>query len=623
MNNEREKIFKGKVVIVAVKASKEISKTALLWALTCIVESGDCIKLIAVLPSQSSGKRLWVFPKLGMDWTPGKCNWVSISMGRITDEECIKEACSQMVFLLHDLYDSEKIKMKVKVISGSYGAVAEEAKKAPCSWIILDKGLKKEAPPCIEQLRCNIAIMKRCRPKILRLNLVGSSANNPERRNLTPNSDSLSLWNLIQAPNLTPLNSPHDTPFSTTDAGTASSLSSGDTGKSPFSVSEINRERKRLAFLQTVDRHNNSNIDGSEVSSEEFNSPSTSLCSPSWITATTTTLSSDHKKMNNNYGLDLDSRKAPADPPPLCSLCHHKAPVFGKPPRWFSYAELEHATKGFSEANFLAEGGFGSVHRGFLPDGQIVAVKQYKLESMQGDREFCSEIEVLSCAQHRNVVMLIGLCVEDKKRLLVYEYICNGSLDTHLYGDKKGILEWCSRQRIAVGAARGLRYLHEECRVGCIVHRDVRPNNILITHDFEPLVGDFGLARWQPDGDLGVETRIIGRFGYLAPEYAQSGQITEKADVYSFGMVLLELVTGRKAMDIARPRGQQCLSEWARPLLKKLAIEELIDPRIRNQCSEQEVISMLHCASLCIRRAPQSRPRMSQVLRMLEGDTIS
>ncbi|XLR07198.1 hypothetical protein S83_035136, partial [Arachis hypogaea] len=276
------------------------------------------------------------------------------------------------------------------------------------------------------------------------------------------------------------------------------------------------------------------------------------------------------------------------------------------------YAELELATGGFSEANFLAEGGFGSVHRGVLPDGQVIAVKQHKLASSQGDLEFCSEVEVLSCAQHRNVVMLIGFCIEDKRRILVYEYICNGSLDSHLYGRQREPLEWAARQKIAIGAACGLRYLHEECKVGCIIHRDMRPNNVLITHDFEPLVGDFGLARWQPDGDTGVETRVIVTFGYLASEYAQSGQITEKADVYSFGVVLVELVTGRKAVALMRPKGQQCLTEWARPLLDEYAIEELIDPRLGNQYLENEVYCMLHAASLCIRRDPHSRPRMSQ-----------
>jgi hypothetical protein len=334
-------------------------------------------------------------------------------------------------------------------------------------------------------------------------------------------------------------------------------------------------------------------------------------------------MSSKRKDLEEYSGtLRALSRNAPPVSPPLCSICQHKAPVFGKPPRFFSYKELELATNGFSRANFLAEGGFGSVHRGVLPEGQIVAVKQHKVASTQGDVEFCSEVEVLSCAQHRNVVMLIGFCIEDTRRLLVYEYICNGSLDSHLYGRHKDTLGWPARQKIAVGAARGLRYLHEECRVGCIVHRDMRPNNILITHDYEPLVGDFGLARWQPDGELGVDTRVIGTFGYLAPEYAQSGQITEKADVYSFGVVLIELITGRKAMDIYRPKGQQCLTEWARSLLEEYAVEELVDPRLEKRYSETQVICMIHTASLCIRRDPHLRPRMSQVLRLLEGDML-
>ncbi|KAJ7299284.1 hypothetical protein O6H91_Y259900 [Diphasiastrum complanatum] len=311
-----------------------------------------------------------------------------------------------------------------------------------------------------------------------------------------------------------------------------------------------------------------------------------------------------------------------ASPPPLCSICRCKAPAFGSPPQRFTYKELELATSGFSEANFLAQGGFGSVYRGVLPDGQAIAVKQHKLASSQGDDEFCSEVEAMSCAQHRNVVALIGYCMEDSRRLLVYEFICNGSLDSHLYGRDKPLLEWQFRQKIAVGAARGLRYLHEECRVGCIIHRDMRPNNILLTHDFEPMVGDFGLARWQPDGDLGVETRVLGTFGYLAPEYVQRGQINEKADVYSFGVVLLELATGRKAMDFSRPKGQQCLTEWARPLLENHLFHELADPRLNNCFNDEEMYCMLEAASLCIYKDPHLRPRMSQMLRILERDAL-
>ncbi|KAI3716348.1 hypothetical protein L6452_23621 [Arctium lappa] len=620
------------------------------------------------MPAQSSGRKLWGFPRFTGDCASGHRR---SHTGTSSDQKIdITDSCSQMILQLHDVYDPNKINVKIKIVSGSpCGAVAAEAKKIQASWVVLDKKLKHEQKRCMEDLQCNIVIMKKLQPKVLRLNLVGSPKKKPEADCPLPSTDQSvekqtknknSSLDSIRGPVVTPTSSPEV--FTATDAGT-SSVSSSDPGTSPFFLPITNgslKKEKSLAGKENQDLLESS----SDSESEHLSSSSSSLRFQPWMVEliTSSCQSSQNKEESSQrYSsqaqtsttndmfrrlskLDRDSehgshrsdvefsgnvreaislsRNVPSGPPPLCSICQHKAPIFGKPPRWFSYAELELATGGFSQANFLAEGGFGSVHRGVLPDGQAVAVKQHKLASSQGDQEFCSEVEVLSCAQHRNVVMLIGFCIEDGRRLLVYEYICNGSLDTHLYGRHRDPLEWAARQKIAVGAARGLRYLHEECRVGCIVHRDMRPNNILITHDFEPLVGDFGLARWQPDGDTGEETRVIGTFGYLAPEYAQSGQITEKADVYSFGVVLVELVTGRKAVDLNRPKGQQCLTEWARPLLEEDAIDELIDPRLRNAYSEPEVYCMLQAASLCIKRDPQLRPRMSQVLRILEGDMI-
>ncbi|XP_058113300.1 inactive protein kinase SELMODRAFT_444075-like [Magnolia sinica] len=316
------------------------------------------------------------------------------------------------------------------------------------------------------------------------------------------------------------------------------------------------------------------------------------------------------------------SIKQPPTPPPLCSVCKHNAPIFGKPPRKFSYAEMEAATDGFSNENFLAEGGYGPVYKGVLADGQVVAVKQHKMVSAQGASEFCAEVEVLSCAQHRNLVMLVGYCMEEEW-LLVYEFACNGSLNNHLYGkESKEVMAWKDRLKVAIGAARGLRYLHEDCRVGCIVHRDLRPNNILLTHDFEPMVGDFGLARWQADGDSAEETRVVGTLGYLAPEYTRTGQITEKADVYAFGVLLMELVSGLKAIDFSRTQGRQYLPEWGRPMVEKKMVHQMIDPRLDSDYIAQEVECMMHAASLCIKQDPERRPRMSKVLRILEGDML-
>lgn len=656
---ESEKKEKGsdaaEKVVVAVKASKDIPKTALVWALTHVVQPGHCITLLVVVPSQSSGRK-WSFPRFAGDCASGL---KKSSSGTNSEQKMdITDSCSQMILQLQDVYDPNKINVKIRVANGSpYGAVASEAKRIQAGWVVLDKHLKNEEKCCMDDLQCNIVVMKKSQPKVLRLNLVGSSKREPEAANRDLSSDldqssskppknKNNSLNSPRGPVVTPTSSPEL--FTATEVGT-SSVSSSDPGTSPFSIPEtLKKEGLMLAAKQHLHHLDES---GSDTESEYLSPSSSSLRFQPWMadiinsqrleggsqrTSTTKALLRKFSNLDQESGYGTPSsefngnvrdaislsRNAPLGPPPLCSICQHKAPVFGKPPRWFSYNDLELATGGFSKANFLAEGGFGSVHRGVLPDGQAVAVKQHKLASSQGDQEFCSEVEVLSCAQHRNVVMLIGFCIEDGRRLLVYEYICNGSLDSHLYGRHRDPLEWGARQKVAVGAARGLRYLHEECRVGCIVHRDMRPNNILITHDFEPLVGDFGLARWQPDGDLGVETRVIGTFGYLAPEYAQSGQITDKADVYSFGVVLVELVTGRKAVDLNRPKGQQCLTEWARPLLAENAIEELVDPRLGNRYLEEEVSCMLQAASLCIRRDPLLRPRMSQVLRILEGDMM-
>ncbi|KAG9137867.1 hypothetical protein Leryth_023375 [Lithospermum erythrorhizon] len=650
-----------RVVVVAVKASKEVSRTAVVWALTHVVQPGDCVKLVVVIPAHISNQKRWNFPRFNSDCTASR--WRSLAGTVLDKKDFITDSCSDMMIQLQDVYDPDKITVKIKVVSGTQcGSVAEEAKKSKANWVVFDKKMKNEVMICLDQLDCNVVVMKKSQPKVLRLNLIGS----PNMQSDAFSSSELfgkclgnpEMLDVTRVPNVTPASSPEHTSSMTTGVE-ISSVSSLDLSNSPRFVQDVNWQLKKYNVSYN-ERHHSHDDSDSDTDSEKL-SPSTSVGSQHWMTESLSSASDslsskeDSQRLNSKtvnsplksfasqqlpeHNRETEAKddlppdlsknvremvslksNAPPGPPPLCSVCRHKAPAFEKPARWFSFVELESATDGFSQANFLAEGGYGTVHRGVLQDGQVVAVKQHKLGSTQGDLEFCSEVEVLSCAQHRNVVMLIGFCVEDKRRLLVYEYICNGSLDSHLYVRGQDPLDWPSRQKIAIGAARGLRYLHEECRVGCIVHRDMRPNNILLTHDFEPLVGDFGLARWQPDGDVEVETRIVGTFGYLAPEYAQTGEITEKSDVYSFGVVLVELVTGRKAVDMTRPKGQQFLTEWARPLLEKNALSELVDPLLGDSFSEPEVSTMIHCCSLCLRRDPHVRPRMSQVLRMLEGD---
>nr|XP_027187003.1 probable serine/threonine-protein kinase PBL6 [Cicer arietinum] len=301
---------------------------------------------------------------------------------------------------------------------------------------------------------------------------------------------------------------------------------------------------------------------------------------------------------------------------PVCSVCNNRRLKIGSK-RDFSYIELYTATQGFSAKNFLSEGGFGSVYKGQL-NGMTIAVKQHKSASFQGEKEFKSEVNVLRKARHENVVMLIGSCSEGNNRLLVYEYVCNGSLDQHLSEHSRSPLTWEDRIKVAIGAARGLLYLHKNN----IVHRDVRPNNILVTHDHQPLIGDFGLARTH-NKDLTHSTEVVGTWGYLAPEYAEYGKVSSRTDVYSFGVVLLQLITGMRTTD--KRLGGRSLVGWARPLLRERNYPDLIDERIIDTHDYHQLFWMVRLAEKCLSRDPKKRLSMVAVVNALtdisEGNT--
>ncbi|KFK44438.1 hypothetical protein AALP_AA1G256500 [Arabis alpina] len=297
--------------------------------------------------------------------------------------------------------------------------------------------------------------------------------------------------------------------------------------------------------------------------------------------------------------------------------------VLGTGQTHFSYEELAEITQGFAHHNILGEGGFGCVYKGTLHDGKVVAVKQLKAGSGQGDREFKAEVEIISRVHHRHLVSLVGYCISDQHRLLIYEYVANQTLEHHLHGKGLPVLEWSKRVRIAIGSAKGLAYLHEDCHPK-IIHRDIKSANILLDDEYEAQVADFGLARLNDTTQTHVSTRVMGTFGYLAPEYASSGKLTDRSDVFSFGVVLLELVTGRKPVDQSQPLGEESLVEWARPHLLK-AIEtgdlsELIDSRLEKHYVEHEVFRMIETAAACVRHSGPKRPRMVQVVRALDSD---
>ncbi|KAJ8749826.1 hypothetical protein K2173_013229 [Erythroxylum novogranatense] len=294
----------------------------------------------------------------------------------------------------------------------------------------------------------------------------------------------------------------------------------------------------------------------------------------------------------------------------------------------FTYEELAMATDGFSNANLLGQGGFGYVHKGVLPNGKEVAVKQLKAGSGQGEREFQAEVEIISRVHHKHLVSLVGYCITGSQRLLVYEFVPNNTLEFHLHGKGRPTMDWPTRQKIALGSAKGLAYLHEDCHPK-IIHRDIKASNILLDFKFEAKVADFGLAKFSSDVNTHVSTRVMGTFGYLAPEYASSGKLTDKSDVFSFGVMLLELITGRRPLD--QSFMDDSLVDWARPLLTraldrqnpewaKESLDSLVDPKLQKNYNLDEMLRMVSCAAFCVRHSAKRRPRMSQVVRSLEGD---
>lgn len=293
----------------------------------------------------------------------------------------------------------------------------------------------------------------------------------------------------------------------------------------------------------------------------------------------------------------------------------------------FSLRELQVATDNFNNRNILGRGGFGKVYRGRLADGTLVAVKRLKEErSPGGELQFQTEVEMISMAVHRNLLRLRGFCMTPTERLLVYPYMPNGSVSSRLRDRAVGEapLDWPTRKRIALGSARGLSYLHDHCDPK-IIHRDVKAANILLDEEFEAVVGDFGLAKLMDYKDTHVTTAVRGTIGHIAPEYLSTGKSSEKTDVFGFGIMLLELITGQRAFDLARLANDDdvMLLDWVKGLLRERKIDMLVDPDLKSNYETQEVEQLIQVALLCTQSSPMDRPKMSEVVRMLEGDGLA
>ncbi|KAG0468339.1 hypothetical protein HPP92_017667 [Vanilla planifolia] len=343
-----------------------------------------------------------------------------------------------------------------------------------------------------------------------------------------------------------------------------------------------------------------------------------------------------HSRSFNHADKETDSQSAEegnsesaADHKPYSSYpITAPSPLIGLPEfshigwgHWFTLRDLEISTNRFSKENVIGEGGYGVVYHGCLINGTPVAIKRLLNNVGQAEKEFRMEVEAIGHARHKNLVRLLGYCVEGTQRMLVYEYVNNGNLEQWLHGAlfHHGSLTWEARIKVLLGTAKALAYLHESIEPK-VVHRDIKSSNILIDDDFNAKVSDFGLAKLLGAGKSHITTRVMGTFGYVAPEYANTGLLNEKSDVYSFGVVLLEAITGRDPVDYGRPTNEVNLVDWLKMMVGCRRSEEVLDPNIESKPSTRALKRALLTALRCVDSDAKKRPSMSLVVRMLESE---
>jgi len=288
---------------------------------------------------------------------------------------------------------------------------------------------------------------------------------------------------------------------------------------------------------------------------------------------------------------------------------------------WYTLKELEDATCMFADEKVIGEGGYGIVYHGVLEGGVQVAVKNLLNNRGQAEREFKVEVEAIGRVRHKNLVRLLGYCAEGNQRMLVYEYVNNGNLEQWLHGDVGPVspLTWDIRMKIILGTAKGLMYLHEGLEPK-VVHRDVKSSNILLDKHWNAKLSDFGLAKLLGSERSYVTTRVMGTFGYVAPEYAGTGMLNETSDVYSFGILIMEIISGRVPVDYNRPPGEINLVEWLKTMVSNRNSEGVLDPKMTEKPTSRALKKALLVALRCVDPEARKRPKIGHVIHMLEVD---
>ncbi|OEL29111.1 PTI1-like tyrosine-protein kinase 3 [Dichanthelium oligosanthes] len=330
----------------------------------------------------------------------------------------------------------------------------------------------------------------------------------------------------------------------------------------------------------------------------------------------------DGKEQSKAQSNKIDPKQKSSKPPVSQPEPEISPPTIDVPE--LSLDDLKEKTDNFGSSALIGEGSYGRVYHATLDDGRQAAVKKLDASENESNDEFLKQVSLASKLKHENLVEMLGYCVEGNYRILAYEFATMGSLHDVLHG-RKGVqgaqpgpvLDWMQRVKIAIEAAKGIEYLHEKVQPS-IIHRDIRSSNVLLFEDFKAKIADFNLLNQAPDMAARLHsTRVLGTFGYHAPEYAMTGQLTQKSDVYSFGVVLLELLTGRKPVDHTMPRGQQSLVTWATPRLSEDKVKQCVDPRLKGEYPPKGVAKLAAVAALCVQYEAEFRPNMSIVVKAL------
>ncbi|CAK9184235.1 unnamed protein product [Ilex paraguariensis] len=594
-------------VVVIQDASREVCLIAIKWIRHGLsLKPGDMLTLISILhqvnnPSTLSfvraGKMLGYRSRVDSSIFGPNRKIVDDEVARIKEEYQNNEELTQ----ISKIYETQKIKFNIEVDAGPSPKVValEAAKKLRATWVILDRQMKKDKRYFLEKLSCGISRMKRDnnieelrRPKAIETNRFSkerSRSNQVPYEEMLPGSlEAEDLFSIELCPTT-----------SISSLGSTESASSTDGICSLHHDLKENRTKTMKETVRVADLYPSANI--KEMSPIEAHGMSKD---PNQMPGRS------REDLMGSFPLQFEDELDNS----LCTICKSRPPKIG----WateFSYADLQAATNGFSQENLIWKGENGAVFRGQLESTLTVAVKQQKDLSFQEEKKFRKEVQTLGKARHKNVVMLLGSCSEESHRLLVYEYVCNGSLDQHLAKQRSRPLTWEQRIKIAQGTSKGLNHLHENN----IIHRDLQPRNIFLTHDHEPLLGGFGSSTTQNHPEESLDNRIIGTFGYLAPEYTENGKASTKTDVYSLGVVLLELISGRSTTDMRLE--EKSLLGWARPLLKERQYHDVIDPKIAKSHDDQPLIWMVQVAEKCLSKDPQKRLSMDKVVSILEHIT--